>query len=228
MNTNSKSRKIADLDKKFQSLYEKVMQQLSLTEKLLQENPQEEGLIERIVQNESDIDLLENGIRAEMVGALLLTPRAAELRMLISYQDITNFLEAIGDLLVNIMQPFKKIDLSLPDFDYFKVSLGKMLSFSTKMVSDAIYSFYYKDSAVAYKTISDDDYLDDLFREISENILLLFQELPLNEQELSNIIHISNIAYIIEQIGDTATHMAEASVYLIDGTDIRHKPAEIK
>jgi phosphate transport system protein len=203
------------------------MQQFSITEELLQGSLQE-SLIEKIIRNENNIDLLENEIRVEVVNALLFTLRAAELRKLISYQDNTNFLETIGDLLVNISYPFKKIDLNLPDFDYFKVTLGKMLSFAKKMVGDAIYSFYYKDATVAYKTISDDDYLDDLFREISENIPLLFQDLPLNEKELSNIVNISNIAYIVEQIGDIATHIAEASVYLIEGKDIRHKLSEIK
>jgi phosphate transport system protein len=223
--TNIKSRQVANLDKKFQLLYEKVMQQFSITEEVIQNSLQEEQM-EKIAQNENDIDLLEKEIRIEVVRSILLSPRAAELRKLISHQDITNFLETIGDLLVNITQPSKKIDLNLPDFDYFRVTLGKMFSFSKKMVSDAIYSFYYKDSSLAYKIISDDDYMDDLFREISENILLLFQDLSLNEQELSNILNISCVAYIIEQIGDIATHIAEASIYLIEGTDIRHKLSE--
>jgi phosphate transport system protein len=164
----------------------------------------------------------------EVVRTILLSPRAAELRLLVSYQDITNFLETTGDLLVNIIQLFKKIDLNLPDFDYFQVTLGKMLSFAKKMVSDAIYSFYYKDSTVAYRTISDDDRMDEWFREISGNILMSFQELPLSEQELANIINISYIAHVLEQIGDIATHIAEASVYLIEGMDIRHILSEIK
>jgi phosphate transport system protein len=225
--TNIKSRQGVNLDKKFQMIYEKVMQQFSATEEIIQK-PFCEELMMKIVRNENEIDALEKDVRVEVVRSILMTPRAAELRLLVSCQDITNFLETIGDLLVNISQLFKKIDLNLPDFDYFRITLEKMLSFSKKMVSDATYSFFYKDATVAYKAISDDDGLDSLFREISENMLLSFQELPLSEQELSNIINIGNVAYAVEQIGDIATHIAEASIYLIEGTDIRHKLSEIK
>jgi phosphate transport system protein len=222
------SRQIANLDKKFQTLCEKVMQQLAITEEFFQKDLQESN-IEKMIRNKDDINLLENEIRVDVVTVLLSNPRAAVLRKLISYQDITNFLEAIGDLLMNAYSwPFKKIDFNLPEFDYFKVTLEKMLSFAKKMVSNAIFSFYYKDADTAYKTISDDNQLDDLFHEIFENIPLLLQDLPLNEQELSNIAGISNLAYIIEQIGNTSTHIAEASIYLIEGKDIRHKSVELK
>jgi phosphate transport system protein len=222
-NSNSKSRQIANLDEKFKLLCEKVLLQLTSAEETLKESKPDD-FYEKVTQTEKEIDLLENEIRTNVVTLVLYAPKAAELRKLITYQDITNFLEAIGDSLIDtIFCPAKKIDVNLPEFDYFQLTLAKMLSCAKKMVNDAIFSFCYEDSVAAYKTIADDDAMDELFREISENTILLFQELPLNEQELANIINISHTAYSIEQIGDIATHIAEATIYMIEGTDIRHK-----
>jgi phosphate transport system protein len=222
-NTNSKSRQIASLDEKFKALCEKVLQQLTFAEEALRENKPDE-FYRKVNQIETDIDLLENGIRIDVVTLVLYAPKAAELRKLITYQDITNFLETIGDLLFDtIFYPVKKIDSNVPDFNYFQLTLTKMLSYAKKMVNDAIFSFCYEDSLVAYQTIADDDVMDELFREIVENTILSFHELPLNEKELANIITINQTAYGLELIGDIATYIAEAAVYTIEGTDIRHK-----
>jgi phosphate transport system protein len=200
------------------------MQQLDFFEDVLLKNPNTE-LAKKINMNESEIDRLENEVREEVVKSLLTSsPRAIELRKIITYQDITNFLESIGDLLMDIITyPIEKKVFDLPDFEDFRAKLKEMLIFSKKMVNDAIFSFYYEDSDIAYRTIIEDNILDGLFREISENTLLYFQDTPLSEQELTNIIHITNSAFIIEQIGDIATYIAEAAIYMIKGTDIRHK-----
>ncbi|MDR2058424.1 MAG: hypothetical protein LBP83_09145 [Dysgonamonadaceae bacterium] len=228
MNSNIKSRQIDSLDKKFQALCEKVLQQLTLAEEILRKNRQDD-LYEKVNQIEADIDLLENGIRVDVVTLILYAPKATELRKLITYQDITNFLEAVGDLLVDmIFHPIKKINTNLPEFNYFQVTLEKMLAHVKKMISDAIFSFCYEDSEIAYKIIEEDDLIDDMFNDLSENIILLFQDLSLNEQELLNTVNINNIAYIIEQIGDIATNIAEASIYMIEGTDIRHQLSKKK
>jgi phosphate transport system protein len=221
---NLKSRQFSNLNSKFQSLYEKVMQQLSLSEDLVH-NGTKIGIFEKIIENESAIDMLENEIRIEVINILLIsTPRAVELRKLITYQDITNFLEEIGDLVIDLSVYYqKKIDLSLADFEYFRLTLGGMLSLSKKMVEKAVIAFCCENANDAYETISDDDAIDKLFGEISENIVLTFQDLQLNDQEITNIVNISNIAYIIEHIGDIATHIAEAAIYLIEGKDIRHR-----
>jgi phosphate transport system protein len=228
IDTNIKSKLIASLDKKFQTLCEKVLQQLTFMDEILRKGMQDE-LYEKVTQLETDIDLLENEIRADVVMRFLYSPKAMELRRLITCQDITNFLETIGDLLFNIIShSVKKIDTSLPEFEYFQVTLEKMLAYAKKMVSDAIFSFCCEDGVVAYQIIVDDDVLDNLFVELSENLVASFQDIPLSERELTNIINISNIAYVIEQIGDIATHIAEASIYMLEGKDIRHGLSEKK
>jgi phosphate transport system protein len=222
-NLNSKQSQTDDLDIKFKTLCEKVLQQLSFAGEIIQKK-QPEDFYDKVAQTEIEIDLLENEIRTDVVTMFLYAPKAAKLRKLITYQDITNYLEAIADLLIDsIFYPMKKFDTNLPEFDYFQVTLSKMLSYAKEMLNNAIFSFCYEDSQVAHKTIADDDVLDKLFCELSENTILSFQELSLSEQELINIISISNMAYIIEQIGDMATQIAEAAVFMIEGTDIRHR-----
>jgi len=221
MNDNIKSRQFASLKSDFQTLSENVIQQLSFFEGLLCTG-YKQAVYEEIISNEANINVFENKIRLDFVNSMLsFTPRAIELRKLITYQDTTNHLEAIGNLLVDGVTLLKTIDLYSPDFDYFKVTLRKMFSLAKGMVDDAIFSFCYKDSTVAYKIISRDDTLNQLLREILENVTFVFQDLPLSVQELKNITYISNLSYIFEQIGNIATSIAEASVYLIEGKYIK-------
>jgi phosphate transport system protein len=46
------------------------------------------------------------------------------------------------------------------------------------------------------------------------------------QQLLLTFIHINSIISSIERIADHATNVAEASVYALDGTDIRHQHIE--
>jgi len=227
MTDNIKSRQFASLKSDFQTLSENVIQQLSFFEGLLRTRFKQ-VVYEEMISNEININLFENKIRLDFVNSMLLfAPRAIELRKLITYQDTTNHLEAIGNLLMDGVTLLKTIGLNSPDFDYFKVTLIKMFSLTKGMVGDAIFSFCYEDPLVANKVISEDDILNQLHREVLENITLIFQDLPLSVQELKNITCISNLSYIFEQIGDIAANIAEASVYLIEGKYIRNQFSEI-
>ena len=86
----------------FQVLAKIVIRQLNLTKQLMDDNHKEEIYTE-INNNERIIDSIEVKIRNEVINMIVLySPRATNLRMIISYYDMTAYLERIGDLILNV------------------------------------------------------------------------------------------------------------------------------
>ena len=82
-----------------------------------------------INNNERIIDSIEVKIRNEVINMIVLySPRATNLRMIISYYDMTAYLERIGDLILNVSHFMKKIAVDDCLFTTYKKDLLKMLS----------------------------------------------------------------------------------------------------
>ncbi len=217
-----KSKYLSKISGDFQLLSEIVLKQLQLTRSLL-EDIRNEQLFDEIEKNESLIDSLDVKMRDEVIHSIFLfNPRATDLRKIIAYHDMTIYLERIGDLILNVAKFLWKSDLSGETISGFRKKIGKMLKYADEMVRNAVFSFTCEDNTMAYTTISTDDKVDDLFREITTELHEFFKEKSLSSQDLLNITSINSISYNIERIGDNATNIAEAAIYLMEGKDIRH------
>ncbi len=221
MNT-IKEKYLGKLSEDFHLLSEIVLEQLSLTRSILEGQP-DEARTQEIEKNELLIDGLDVKMRDEVINAILLfSPRAADLRKIMSYHNMTIYLERIGDQILNVSHFMQKMQLDSEDFRIFKTLLSKMLKRSEKMVRNAVFAFSGEDNQMAYNTIAIDDKVDGLLHEINDLIHLSFKEKPLSSQDIINITSINSVAYNIERIGDNATNIAEAAIYLVEGKDIRH------
>lgn len=222
MSTSIKKKQLGILLNNFELLSRTVLTQLQIVSKLLESN-QVESLYEEVESNEILIDRLEVTIREEVVFAIFqFTPKAADLRLIITYQDITTNLERIGDMLLNIVHFLKEMNLSHPEYEEEKKKIGKMYNYASEMVRDAIFSFSGQDTQFAYQIIEKDDKVDKLFFEIKEILQDSFANQALSKSQIKNIIDISSISQNLERIGDSATNIAEATIYLTEGKDIRH------
>ncbi|MDL2223064.1 hypothetical protein LJB98_03095 [Bacteroidales bacterium OttesenSCG-928-M11] len=218
-----KNRQLGRLHANFQSLSERIIQQYVLLEALMKDSGNKD-VFASIKENEDLIDVFENEVRIEFINSLILfTPRAKDLRKIVVYQDLTNFLERIGDLLTLIAQHLSKIDFDLPELKKFLVILESMLSQSKDLVTKAIFSFYYEDKATVARILSKKGDTEKLCEQLEEMILVNYQDLPLTELELRSIISVNNIAHTITQVSNLGINSAESVVYFIDGVDIRHK-----
>jgi phosphate transport system protein len=178
---------------------------------------------EEIATNEILIDGLDVKMREKVINAIFLfNPKAMDLRKIIAYHDMTIYMERIGDLILNISRLLGQCKLEGESFDELGKKIAQMLVFVEKMVRNAVFSFTCEDNSIAYLTISTDDKVDVLFREITTALYTNFHGKVLSSQDLQNIISINSISYNIERIGDNATNIAEAAIYLIEGKDIRH------
>ncbi|MDR1883439.1 MAG: phosphate signaling complex protein PhoU [Prevotella sp.] len=222
MTTNIKAKQLELLLHDFELLSKTAMIQMQITTRLLNDNTIE-SLYEEAEANEIILDRLEIKIREEVVFTIFqFNPVAADLRKIITYQDLTTNLERIGDMLLNIIHFLRKIDLSDPHFDEIRKIIGKMVQYTGEMLRNAIFSFSNEDSHIAYQVIEDDDKVDELYHQTSVSLQETFADKKLSKKEIQNMINVNSISHNLERIGDSATNIAEAAIYLTEGKDVRH------
>jgi len=179
--------------------------------------------LKQIRKNERKIDAYEIKISHRIISTIVLyKPVASELRRIMAaYRMITN-LERIGDLImkiVNILKNLKDPNLLLLNAK----DISKMLAVSTEMISKAIFSFTDNDKEAAIWTLRSDSFVDNLNRQIFKNSILAEKSTGKLQKVILNFVEIKNIISSIERIADHAAHIAEASIYAYEGTDIRHQ-----
>ncbi|MDR1645891.1 MAG: hypothetical protein LBS05_08755 [Tannerellaceae bacterium] len=219
---NIKTRQLELLLHDFELLAKTTLTQLQITHKLLQDNSIEQ-LYEEAEANEIILDRLEIKMREEAVFTIFqFNPKAADLRKIITYQDVTTNLERIGDMLLNVIHFLRVTDFSRPGFEELKKKINLMMERIGDMLRHAILSFSGEDGRLAYQVIEEDDRVDELYHQISLYLQEEFQNRKLTKAEIRNMIHSNAISHNLERIGDNATNMAEAAIYLIEGKDVRH------
>lgn len=206
----------------FQALSKTVMRQTELTHQLVENNRNEE-LYSEMEHNERIIDSLDVKMRDEVINVIVLyNPRATDLRKIISYYDMTAYLERIGDLLINVSGFLRKTDIYGKIFPQFRKKLVKLLAVSENMTQNAIFAFTCEDLQLARETIALDNQADTLHREIGDGLIHFpFPPTP-ESQEITDILCISGISYNLERTSDNATNIAEAAIYLMEGKNVKH------
>lgn len=222
MTTSVKLKQLKILLNDFELLSRTTLLQLQIVSKLLEDNTIN-SLYEEAEANEVIMDRLEVKIREEVVFAIFqFTPKAADLRLIITYQDITTNLERVGDMLLNIVHFLRETNLNKQELNDEKKKISKMFRYVDEMMRDAIFSFSNENAGMAYQVIEKDDKVDQLFYQIGEALQSNFENKSLPRGEIRNMLNINAMSYNLERVGDSATNIAEAAIYLTEGKDIRH------
>lgn len=218
---NMKQKQLEILSNDFELLSKTTLLQMQILIKLLHDNSIRE-LYEDASDNEVIIDRLEIKIREEVVFTIFqFTPRAMDLRRIITYQDITTNLERVGDMLLNIMRSLLKLEERSVRFKAVLDLLSTMTENVNNMLRKSIVSFTNEDSQVAYQILKDDDVIDLQFRQVRD-LLQNYGGEELSKEEIYYILQFFSIAHNLERIGDSATNIAESTIYLAEGKDVRH------
>ena len=180
-------------------------------------------MYQNIRANEHIIDSLEVKIRTEVINAIVLyTPRATNLRIIISYYDMTAYLERVGDLIMNMARFLHHINIEGALFIEHRGQLMKMFHLAKSMIKTSISAFTDQESNMAKDVIELDNEVDELYHTIGRELPLKQAGKALTEQDLNDFLSINSIAYNIERIADNATNIAESAIYLIQGKSIQH------
>jgi phosphate transport system protein len=163
--------------------------------------------------NEMEIVIDEHAIRLLRRGSF----SDDEMRLIVAALKITNDLERIGDLAVNLAE--RVISLrELPD-PQLPEELAPMASAVRVMVSKSLGALIFRNVDLATQVLESDDVVDQYRDRIFERLLQnMTQEASLVSPGLQFILATRHL----ERIADHATNIAEDIIYWVRGLDVRH------
>jgi phosphate transport system protein len=222
--TANKDLAIKKIEKEFEELSNLVMEQLQLLHDLFTTDKKSrlEEIFQILCSNEQKIDKYEVQLEDSVIKAIVLyQPVATDLRRLFSIYHMTINLERVGDLVQKISGTF----LELRGSGYLEESVSmliNLLKITSKMVSKALLSYINKDQDIAARTLRTDRTYDELNKKLLKKGIKA-AGLPKKSQAiLNNLVDMRAMLSSIERIGDHASNIAEASIYAISGSNIRH------
>jgi phosphate transport system protein len=152
-------------------------------------------------------------------------PTARDLRLLIAISKAIANLERVGDEAARIARTVQRLintgvssRLRLPVAD-----LGFEADLAIAQLRKALDAFARLDTARALEVLKQDDQIDQEFDGLLRKLITYMMEDP---RTISSSIDLIFVAKAIERVGDHAKNLAEAIIYVVKGTDVRHTPME--
>ena len=216
---------VSDILKSFEEMANLVLSQLTLLEKFMSSRDDNEGknIIAIIDANEKKIDEFEVIISDKFINSIVLyQPVASDIRKIVSVYRMTINLERIGDRVMNIIASIG----SIRETDEYKAMTDvilNMLISGISMVEKSLLSFTNSDDSYAVWTIKNDEIIDEMNRKLLINTISKAKVSEKTREMLLSYADLKNIITNIERIADHATNIAEATIYSLQGTDIRHQ-----
>lgn len=154
-------------------------------------------------------------IKIEDEAAILIAtqqPVARDLRELVTIFKLTGNLERIGDHAVHLAKSAVKF-AGEPAFRSTE-HLEKMAETGKEMIRSSIAAYLNQDADAARIAASLDDKIDDEHKLLTEETLSLMKEHP---ELIKKAIRLLNTSGFLERLGDHATNICEAIIYMVEG-----------
>jgi len=177
-----------------------------------------EKAIQEVAEDEKIINQLE--IEIDEKGHTLLAlaqPMASDLRLITMVLKINTDLERMGDHAVNIAERCQYL-LGEPPLN-IDVPIEEMAGDTQQMVRDALDCFMNENVELARKVLQSDDKIDDYNDKIYWDMAALMEKDPSSVRRALCYLVISRN---LERIADLANNIAEDTVYLKQGKEVRH------
>jgi phosphate transport system protein len=176
----------------------------------------------QVLAQEFKVNQMEVDIDRELSAMIARRqPTARDLRLLISVSKAVANLERVGDEAARIARTVQR----LVDSDYAKRlrvpinDLNFEASLALGQLRQALNSFARMDTSAALEVLKHDDQIDLEFAGLLRTLITFMMEDP-GAIKLS--IDLVFVAKAIERVGDHAKNLAEAVIYAVMGTDVRH------
>jgi phosphate transport system protein len=216
---------ILDIIATFEGMADIILGQLKLLEKVMTDGTGEserERIISEIRENEDKIDKYEILISDKFINSIVLyQPVASDIRRIVAIYRMTINLERIGDRVINIVRALNNIK-DTKEYKALAEVISVMLVSGMTMVEKALLSFINSDNEYAVWTIKNDEIVDEMNHKLLTNSISKANVSEKTKEMLLSYIDLKDIITNLERIADHATNIAEASIYSIQGTDIRH------
>jgi len=148
-------------------------------------------------------------------------PTAVDLRLLIAVSKAAANLERVGDEAARIARTAQRLvssgmssRLRLPVSDLVYVS-----ELATKQLRQALDAFARLDAERALEVLKQDSEIDEEFDGLLRKLITYMMEDP---RTITASIDLVFVAKAIERVGDHGKNIAEATIYVVKGADVRH------
>jgi phosphate transport system protein len=183
----------------------------------------------QVIQTEERVNQMEMDIDRDLSSIIARRqPTARDLRLLIAISKTIGNLERVGDEAARIARTVQRLvntgvssRLRLPVSDVsFEASLA------TASLRRSLDAFARLDTQQAIQVIREDNAIDQEFDGLMRKLITYMMEDP---RTISASIDLVFVAKAIERVGDHAKNMAEQTIYIVKGTDVRHNtPDEVE
>src|SRR5450432_597202 len=168
------------------------------------------------IADELEVDALEKKVDGDGVEILLrYQPVASDLRQVVSTMKLGSNLERVADQAVNIARRSRKLSFE-PELDE-AIALGPLFIEAIALFRDSVRA--YADVALARSLRARDREIDQMNRDIAEDLTVKMAEQP---DRIPDYLNLLFIARHLERVGDHAKNIGEDAVYTAEAEDIRH------
>ncbi len=180
----------------------------------------------QVLQEELRVNQMEMEIDRDLSAIIARRqPTARDLRLLIAISKAIANLERVGDEAARIARTVQRLigtgvssRLRLPVSD---LVFGADLAVA--QLRKALDAFARLDTVRALEVLKQDDQIDQEFDGLLRKLITYMMEDP---RTISSSIDLVFVAKAIERVGDHAKNLAEAIIYVVKGTDVRHSSME--
>ncbi len=150
-------------------------------------------------------------------------PTARDLRLLIAISKTTANLERAGDEAEKIARMVKAINESGTARTLPASELRVVSDLASALLRKSLDAFARLDATMALSILKEDDAIDKEFDGFVRKLITYMMEDP---RTISSSLDLLFVAKAIERIGDHAKNIAEFTIYVVKGADVRHTPME--
>ncbi|MDF0727173.1 phosphate signaling complex protein PhoU [Cytobacillus sp. S13-E01] len=165
----------------------------------------------QIIEDDEKINRYDEKINNLVVQLIAQQqPVATDLRRIIAALKISNDVERIGDLAVNI----SKSILHIGNGPLIKpiVEIPKMANMALEMLTSVIEAYINEDPVLAKETAASDDQVDALYGKLTQELLELMAK---NPQYIHQVTQLAFVCRYIERIADHTTNMSEHIIFMV-------------
>ena len=173
-----------------------------------------------VLRTEERVNQMEVAIDRDLSAIIARRqPTARDLRLLIAVSKAIANLERVGDEAARIARTTQRlisagVSTRLPVAD-----LGFEAELAIAQLRKALDAFARLDTARALEVLKQDHQIDQEFDGLLRKLITYMMEDP---RTISSSIDLVFVAKAIERVGDHAKNLAEAIIYVVKGTDVRH------
>jgi phosphate transport system protein len=176
----------------------------------------------RVLTQEVSVNTIEMEIDRDLSSIIARRqPTARDLRLLIAISKTISNLERIGDEAARIARMAQRLQgpgvhapQRLPTGD-----LSYEAELATRQLRKALDAFARLDTEAAIEVLRQDDQIDREFEGLMRKLITFMMEDP---RTISACIDLVFVAKAIERVGDHAKNLAEQTIYIVKGADVRH------